>query len=54
MKINKEQKESVSLLDGFVEKLANRVPKRTQPFFLTLILGTLLTIVKRRTVTQWP
>jgi len=53
MKINKGQKESVSLLESFTEKLANRVPKRTQPFFLALILGALLTIAKRRTVTQW-
>ena len=53
MKINKGQKKSVSLFESFAEELASRVPKRTQPFFLALILGALLTIARRRTVTQW-
>ena len=53
MKITKAQKESVSLFESFAEKLASRVPKRTNPFFLALILGYLLAIAKRRTVTQW-
>jgi len=53
MKITKAQKESVSLFESFAEKLASRVPKKTQPFFLALILGALLAIAKRRTVTQW-
>jgi hypothetical protein len=53
MKITKAQKESVSLFESFAEKLASRVPKKTQPFFLALILGALLTIARRRTVTQW-
>jgi len=53
MKITKGQKESVSLFESFAEKLVSRVPKRTQPFFLALILGALLAIAKRRTVTQW-
>ena len=53
MKITKAQKESVSLFESFAEKLASRVPKKTKPFFLALILGALLAIAKRRTVTQW-
>ena len=53
MKITKAQKESVSLFESFAEKLASRVPKKTKSFFLALILGALLTIARRRTVTQW-
>jgi len=29
------------------------LPRRTQPFFLSLLLGALLAIARRRTVTQW-
>ena len=29
------------------------LPKKTQPFFISLILGALLAIAQRRTATQW-
>ena len=53
MKITKAEKESVSLFQHFAEQLANRLPNKTKPFFLSLIFGALLTIARRRTVTQW-
>ena len=52
MKTTQGQKESVSLFQSFAEKLATRVPKKTKTFLLSLIFGALLTISRRRTVTQ--
>jgi len=53
MKIKKSQQESVSLFEKFAERLAMMLPKKTQPFFISLLLGALLAIARRRTVTQW-
>jgi len=53
MKITKSQQESVSLFEKFAERLAMMLPKKTQPFFISLLLGALLAIARRRTVTQW-
>ena len=58
MKINNEwqvknnQQESVSLFEKFIAQLANKLPTKVKPFFMSLILGALLAIA-RRTVTQW-
>jgi hypothetical protein len=51
--ITQGQQDAVSLFEKFAEALAVRLPKRTRPFFLSLVLGALLTIARRRTVTQW-
>jgi len=53
MKITKGQQEAVSQFETFAEQLAMLLPRRTQPFFLSLLLGALLAITRRRTVTQW-
>ena len=53
MKINKSQQEAVSLFETFVGQLVTMLPTRTQPFFISLLLGALLAIARRRTVTQW-
>jgi hypothetical protein len=53
MKIKKSQQESVSLFEKFIGQLAMMLPKKTQPFFISLICGALLAIARRRTVTQW-
>ena len=53
MKITKSQQEAVSLFEKFANLLAAKLPKKTQPFFLSLVLGALLAIARRRTVTQW-
>ena len=53
MKIKKNQQESVSLFEKFTGQLAAVLPKQTQPFFISLLLGALLAIARRRTVTQW-
>jgi len=59
MKINNEwqvtnnQQEVVSLFEKFIAQLANKLPTKTKPFFMSLIPGALLAIAWRRTVTQW-
>ena len=59
MKINNEwqvtnnQQEVVSLFEKFIAQLANKLPTKVKPFFMSLILGALLAISRRRTVTQW-
>ena len=59
MKINNEwqvtnnQQEVVSLFEKFIAQLANKLPTKVKPFFMSLILGALLAIARRRTVTQW-
>ena len=53
MKIKKSQQESVSLFDKIAGQLAMMLPTKAQPFFISLLLGALLTIARRRTVTQW-
>ena len=53
MKIQKSQQEAVSLFEKFIGQLATMLPTKTQPFFISLILGALLAIARRRTVTQW-
>ena len=47
------QQDAVSLFEKFAGCLAAKRPKKTQPFFLSLILGALLAIARRRTVTPW-
>jgi len=54
MKIKKSQQESVSLFDKIAGQLAMMLSTKTQPFFISLLFGALLTIARRRTVThQW-
>ena len=53
MKIKKSQQDAVSLFEKFVGQLAAMLPTKTKPFFMSLILGALLAIARRRTVTQW-
>jgi len=53
MKITKGQQEAVTLFETFAEQLVMLLPRRTQPFFLSLLLGALFAIARRRTVTQW-
>jgi hypothetical protein len=51
--VTKGQQDVVSLFETFAQRLAAALPKRTQPFFLSLLLGALLAVARRRTVTQW-
>jgi hypothetical protein len=58
MKITKSQvtqgqQDAVSLFESFAQRLAAALPTKTRPFFLSLVLGALLAIARRRTVTQW-
>lgn len=53
MKINKGQKQSVSIFQNIAERLAEKLPEKTKPFFLSLLLGALLAVARRRTVTAW-
>jgi len=53
MKIKKGQKQSVSVFQNIAERLAGKLPTKTKSFFLSLILGALLAVARRRTVTQW-
>ena len=53
MKIKKSQEEAVSLFDKIAGQLAMMLPTKAQPFFISLLLGALLAIARRRTVTQW-
>jgi hypothetical protein len=51
--ITKGQQDAVSLFERFAELLAAKLPAKTRPFFLSLVLGALLAVARRRTVTQW-
>ena len=53
MKITREQKESVSIFHAIARSLADKLPTKTKPFFLSLLLGALLAVARRRTVTAW-
>ena len=53
MKIKNKQNESVSLFQKCVEMIAEKVRTKARPFFLSLVLGVLLSFARRRTVTQW-
>ena len=53
MKIKNKQSECVSLFQLFVEKIAEKLRTKAKPFFLSLVLGVLLSVARRRTVTQW-
>jgi len=53
MNINKGQKQTITLFETIAQKLADKLPTKTKPFFLSLILGALLAIARRRTVTKW-
>ncbi len=53
MKTTKGQKQSVTYFQAFAERLADKLPTKTKPFFLSLLLGALLAVAKRRTVTTW-
>jgi len=53
MKTKKGQKQSVSIFQQIAERLAGKLPTKTKSFFLSLILGALLAVARRRTVTQW-
>ena len=52
-RITKRQQDAVSLFEKFAEQLASKLPKKAQSIFLSLVLGTLLAIARRRTVTKW-
>ena len=51
--ISPGQQASVSLFQSIAEQLAARLKPKTKTYFLPLILGVLLAIGIRRTVTQW-
>jgi SRSO17 transposase len=53
MKIKHKQHQAVNRFESFAQRLAKVLPMKTQPFFLSLLLGALLAIARRRTVTQW-
>ena len=53
MKTTKGQKQAVSIFQHSAERLAEKLPTKTKPFFLSLMLGALLAVARRRTVTTW-
>jgi hypothetical protein len=53
MKITKGQKQFVSIFQAIAQGLADKLPRKTKPFFLSLMLGALLAVARRRTVTAW-
>jgi hypothetical protein len=53
MKINKGQQQAVTLFETIAKRLADQLPTKTKTFFLSLVLGALLAIARRRTVTKW-
>ena len=53
MKTTKGQKQSVTLFQAIARRLAEKLPRKTQSFFLSLLLGALLAVARRRTVTTW-
>jgi hypothetical protein len=53
MKTKDERKQTVTIFQTIAERLAEKLPTRTKPFFLALLLGALLAIARRRTVTKW-
>ncbi len=52
MKITKSRKESVSIFHAIALSLADKLPPKIKPFFLSL-LGALLSVARRHTVTAW-
>ena len=53
MKIKNKHEECVFLFQIFVEKIAEKVRTKARSFFLAMVLGVLLSVARRRTVTQW-
>jgi hypothetical protein len=53
MKIKKGQKQAVSIFQHMTRRLADQLPRKTPAFFLSLLLGALLAVARRRTVTAW-
>ena len=53
MKIIKGQKQSVTLFQTIAERLADKLSPKTKSYFLSLALGALLAMARRRTVTKW-
>ena len=53
MKITQEQKQSVSIFQAIARRLADKLSRKTKPFFLSFMIGALLAVARRRTVTQW-
>ena len=53
MKSYQEQNQAVILFETIAQRLAERLPAKTKPFFLAMMLGALLAIARRRTVTKW-
>ena len=51
--ISQGQQDSITLFQTIAEQLAKRLRPKTKSYFLPLILGVLLAIARRRTVTQW-
>ena len=51
--ISQGQQDSINLFQSFAEQLATRLKPKTKSYFLPLLLGVLLAIARRRTVTQW-
>jgi len=51
--ISPGQQASITLFQTIAEQLAARLKPKTKAYFLPLILGVLLAIGRRRTVTQW-
>lgn len=53
MKTKKGQQQSVAIFQTIARRLAEKLPTKTKPFFLSLLLGALLAVARRRTVTAW-
>lgn len=53
MKIKRGQQQAVSIFQTIAEGLAEKLPEKTKAFFLSLLLGALLAVARRRTVTAW-
>jgi len=53
MKTSQDQNQAVILFETIAQRLAERLPEKTKPFFLAMMLGALLAIARRRTVTKW-
>jgi hypothetical protein len=53
MKTKKQKNVSVTIFQAIADRLAAKLPRKTKPFFLSLLLGALLAVARRRTVTTW-
>jgi len=53
MKTDKGQKQAVTLFETISQRLADKLTTKTKSFFLSLILGALFAVARRRTVTKW-